>query len=81
MCYVCKYIYQIKQAIQMMPDTFDVYCQGSSWHFVLTFISLCVCGVCACVCMCVCVYVCVPNVPRRIVKPDIFDIVGTGHFK
>ncbi len=51
----------------------------SSWHLVLTFIFF----VCVCVhaCACVCVYVCVPNVPRRIVKPDIFDIVGTGHFK
>ncbi len=48
--------------------------------FGIDIYILCVC-VCVHACACVCVYVCVPNVPRRIVKPDIFDIVGTGHFK
>ncbi len=48
---------------------------------------LCVCLLCVCVCVfffCVCVCVLVyatlrgPNVPTRMVNPDIFDIVGTG---
>ncbi len=40
--------------------------------------------VCVCVCVCVCVNTLVyatlrgPNVPTSIVKPDIFDIVGTN---
>ncbi len=39
--------------------------------------------VCVCVCVCVCVLVYAatlrgPNVPKRIVKPEFFDIVGSG---
>ncbi len=35
---------------------------------------------CVCVCVCVLVYATLtgPNVPTRMAKPDIFDIVGTG---
>ncbi len=33
-----------------------------------------------CICVCVLLYATLwgPNVPTRIVKPEIFDIVGTG---
>ncbi len=45
-------------------------------------IHMCVCVfVCVCVCVCVCVLYATlwgPNVPTRIVKPEMFDIVRNG---
>ncbi len=33
---------------------------------------------CVCVCVCVCVYLFMLHCGDQIVKPEIFDIVGTG---